>query len=195
MAKIKSFMPKNRDLKMKGVKEVNCEFYVGYDENGVKYIALSTTGEKGNSVNQTLHIDAINAKKSSKYLLIHFAFDFHIKDVRRMTVQTIAGALNLAVLSGDGEALSRPVAGGYCGDLLSWVMGRAPQDGVWITIMSNLNVAAVAELADISCVVLAEGVAPDPPLLERAKADNLALLQSKEPSFTLAGKIFALLNG
>ena len=112
-----------------------------------------------------------------------------------MTVQELVNAINLTILSGDGEALSRPAEGGYCGDLLSWVMGRAPRNGVWITIMSNLNVAAVAELADIACVVLAEGVAPDPPLLERAKNDNIALLQSKEPAFALAGKIHALIHG
>jgi hypothetical protein len=112
-----------------------------------------------------------------------------------MTVQDLADALSLAVLSGDEEALSRPAEGGYCGDLLRWVMARAPRDGAWITIMSYLNVAAVAELADISCVVLAEGVAPDPPLLERAEKDNIALLQSKESAFALAGKIYPLIHG
>ena len=40
----------------------------------------------------------------------------------------------------------REIAGGYCGDLLSWVMGRAQQDNAWITIMSNMNVVAVASL-------------------------------------------------
>ncbi len=111
-----------------------------------------------------------------------------------MTVQTLAETLNLTVLSGDETALSREVAGGYCGDLLSWVMGRAPRNGAWITIMSNVNVAAVTELADIACVILAEGVSPDVPLLERAVTENVALLQSPEPAFTLAGKIYALLS-
>ena len=44
MAKIRTFIPKNKELKMKSVKEVNCEYYMGYDENGIKYVALSTTG-------------------------------------------------------------------------------------------------------------------------------------------------------
>ena len=38
----------------------------------------------------------------------------------------------------------REVSGGYVGDLLSWVMGRAQTGNVWLTIMSNQNVAAVA---------------------------------------------------
>ena len=112
-----------------------------------------------------------------------------------MTVQDLVNALNLAVLSGDEEALSGSVTGGYCGDLLSWVMGRAPRGGAWVTIMSNSNVAAVAHLAETACVVLAENVAPDEALQTRAAAENIALLRSEESAFALCGKIYALLNG
>jgi serine kinase of HPr protein (carbohydrate metabolism regulator) len=112
-----------------------------------------------------------------------------------MTVKNLAESLGLTVLSGDADALARSVEGGYCGDLLSWVMGSAPRDAAWITIMSNVNIAAVAELADIACVILAEGVSPDPPLLGRAVENNLAMLQSKEASFRLAGRMYGLLYG
>ena len=52
------------------------------------------------------------------------------------TVQELIHDLDLTVFHlEDG---GRTVSGGcYCGDLLSWVMGRAPADGVWLTIMSN----------------------------------------------------------
>ena len=110
-----------------------------------------------------------------------------------MTVAELAEALELEILSGSQEALSRPVEGGYCGDLLSWVMGRAPSGGAWFTIMSNVNVAAVAQLADAACVILAEGVAPDEPLLERAKMENLALLSGGSAAFDMAGRLYALL--
>ena len=56
---------------------------------------------------------------------------------------------------------SREVTGVYIGDLLSWVMGRAESGDAWITIMSNINIVAVASLADVACVVLAEGVTLD----------------------------------
>ena len=71
------------------------------------------------------------------------------------TVQNLIDAIPLTVFHLDDP--ERPVEGGYCGDLLSWVMGRAPAGGAWLTIMSNVNVAAVAALADTACVVLAEG--------------------------------------
>ena len=68
----------------------------------------------------------------------------------------------------------REVAGGYVGDLLSWVMGRAQEGNAWLTIMSNQNVAAVALMAEVSCVILTEGVAPDDALLQRAEQQDLS---------------------
>ena len=63
-----------------------------------------------------------------------------------MTVEELAQRLELRVAVG-GEALSREVAGGYCGDLLSWVMSRAQSGDVWFTVMGNVNSIAVAMLA------------------------------------------------
>ncbi len=59
------------------------------------------------------------------------------------------------------------MGGAYVGDLLSWVMGRAGSNSAWITIMSNVNVAAVAVLAELSMIILAENVKPDADLLKR----------------------------
>ena len=107
-----------------------------------------------------------------------------------MTVQQLADALSLTVFNLDDP--DRPVIGAYCGDLLSWVMGRAPSDGAWLTIMSNVNVAAVAALADVACVVLAEGVKPDGPLLSRASAQGINLLGTDRSVYDCAVKLGAL---
>ena len=109
-----------------------------------------------------------------------------------MTVQGLIDAIPLTVFHLDDP--DRPVEGGYCGDLLSWVMGRAPTGGAWLTIMSNVNVAAVAALTDVSCVVLAEGVAPDPPLLERAKAQGITLLGTGQSVYDCAVRLGGLLG-
>lgn len=82
------------------------------------------------------------------------------------------------------------VTGGYAGDLLSWVMGRAHEGDCWITIMSNLNVAAVALMADAACVLLSEGVSPDAALLEKAKAQGVNLLGSDKSTFCLAAEVW-----
>lgn len=109
-----------------------------------------------------------------------------------MTVQELIDALSLTTFHLDDP--DRPVEGGYCGDLLSWVMGRAPAGGAWLTIMSNVNVAAVASLTDVSCVILAEGVVPDPPLLERAKTQGITLLGTQLPVFDCACRLGGLIG-
>ena len=111
-----------------------------------------------------------------------------------MTVSELAASLNAQIFTGEVDALSRPVTGGYVGDLLSWVMGRAPSGGAWITIMQNLNVAAVALLADVSCVILAEGVIPDEALLNKAAAQGIALLGVGMPAFDAAVHLGELLK-
>jgi hypothetical protein len=91
----------------------------------------------------------------------------------------------------DGD---REIDGVYIGDLLSWVMGRAQMDNAWITIMSNVNVIAVATLADTACVVLAEGVAMPEELVQTAEAKDVNILSSAEPIYETAVKLAGLLS-
>ena len=104
-----------------------------------------------------------------------------------MTVQELTGALSLTVYH--LETPDRPVTSGYAGDLLSWVLGRAERDCAWLTIMSNQNVAAVALMADVACVVLTEGVRPDEDLLRRAREKEVNLLGAGEDTYTAACRL------
>ncbi len=83
----------------------------------------------------------------------------------------------------------REIRGAYVGDLLSWVMGRASADNVWITIMSNVNIVAVAVLVDTSCILLAEGVTLDDNVLETAMSKGVNILSTKLPAYEAAKKI------
>lgn len=109
-----------------------------------------------------------------------------------MTVKELIDGLSLTVFHLDDP--DRPVEGGYCGDLLSWVMGRAGAGGAWLTIMSNVNVAAVAALTDVSCVILAEGVEPDPPLLDRARTQGVTLLGTELSVYDCAVRLGGLIG-
>ncbi len=84
---------------------------------------------------------------------------------------------------------NREITDVYIGDLLSWVMGRAPENSAWLTIMSNQNVAAVATLADTSAVVLVEGVTPDDTLLNVAKDKGINLFSYTLTAYELAVKL------
>ena len=72
-------------------------------------------------------------------------------------------------------------------------MGRAFRDNAWITIMSNINVIAVASLSDVSCVILAEDVTIDEQITETAKQKEINILSSKLPAYEtallLSGKV------
>ena len=50
-----------------------------------------------------------------------------------MTVRELTEALSLTPFH--LAQPDRPVSGGYAGDLLSWVLGRAGQDAAWLTII------------------------------------------------------------
>ena len=80
----------------------------------------------------------------------------------------------------------REISGCYVGDLLSWVMGRAQAGNAWITIMSNVNVAAVASLADVACVIFAEGVQPDEQAQLAAQMRGLNLIATELPEYEAA---------
>ena len=104
-----------------------------------------------------------------------------------MTVHELAAACGLKILT--TPCPERSTEGVYIGDLLSWVMGRANEGNIWITIMSNVNVIAVATLSDVSCVVFAEGVEPDAELIALANEKGINLLSSSEPAYETAIKI------
>ena len=108
-----------------------------------------------------------------------------------MTVAELSeklGAKNICLPNPDRE-----VVGAYTGDLLSWVMGRAPADCAWVTIMSNLNVVAVASLADVACVILSEDVIPDDDALAKADVQGINLLSVSCGSYETCAKLSELL--
>ena len=109
-----------------------------------------------------------------------------------MNVQQLCDELNMKVLV-DGGELDREVKTCYIGDLLSWVMGRAPEDSVWLTVMGNINSIAVASLADVSAIVLVENAALDEDARNKAEMHGINILQTEENSYSLAVKLSSLI--
>ena len=67
----------------------------------------------------------------------------------------------------------KAVTGCFCGDLLSWVMGRAKSGDCWFTIMGNMNAVAVASLLELSAIVLCQGVTMDDAVIQKAAEEEL----------------------
>ena len=108
-----------------------------------------------------------------------------------MTVKELVQVLDAKVYNLDDEM--REITSGYAGDFLSAVMGKAPTDSAWFTIMNNVNVCAVATLAEVAVVVLCEGVEPDEPLLNKVKMQGVNLIAVKEDIFGAVKKVCHLI--
>ena len=100
-----------------------------------------------------------------------------------MTVSEVCKALGGEVqCEGNG---AREITGATAGDLLSFVMGTAPEGAAWVTVQAHLNVIAVAVLADMSCVIAAEGVKFPPDAVAKAQSEDLALLECDKSAYEI----------
>lgn len=108
-----------------------------------------------------------------------------------MTVKRLSDLLEFEpICLPDGD---REVNGVYIGDLLSWVMGRAGQNNVWITIMSNVNIVAVATLSDASCILLAEGVTLEDEVRSLAEEKGVNIMRTELSAYDAALKLSSVL--
>ena len=104
-----------------------------------------------------------------------------------MNVYKLSEALSLTPLA--MPDVDREVTSCYTGDLLSWVMGRASADRVWVTIMTNINTVAVATLVDASMVIIAENAEIAPEVVERAREKGVNLYTSPLDAYALCAAI------
>ena len=70
-------------------------------------------------------------------------------------------------------------------------MSRVEADNLWITIMSNVNVIAVASLTDAKAVVLAENVELAPDAKAAAEEKGITVLSSPLSVYEICGILYA----
>ncbi len=102
-----------------------------------------------------------------------------------MTVSQLVKEIGLKVVTKE-DFEDREIKGCFAGDLLSWVMGRAKPDSAWITIMTNINITAVASLVDLACIIIAEGASLGEDIIEKANEQNIIILSSDKPCYETA---------
>ena len=109
-----------------------------------------------------------------------------------MTVLELTESLALEPLSLPEP--DREVCGAYAGDLLSWVMGRANADNVWVTVMTNANTIAVATLTDVSLVVITDGSEMPPEKMALAKEKSVNLARTSLSTYEICVRLGGLLS-
>lgn len=110
-----------------------------------------------------------------------------------MNTNEFARALDLNTFTSNPP--QREITGCYIGDLLSRVMSRAKQGDAWITVMPNVNVAAVAVLTEVACIILPEDIKPDSELINKCEKENIPLYGSGLSAYELTRKIHTLFAG
>ena len=73
-------------------------------------------------------------------------------------------------------------------------MGKAPAGCAWVTVMGNMNSVAVASLAEIGAIILADGITPDDNALKRAEENGINIFLSEKAVFDTALEIHKAIN-
>ena len=110
-----------------------------------------------------------------------------------MTIEQTAVDLGLKLLAGD-SGKDNEVTGCYIGDLLSWVMSKAKQGDIWLTVMGNVNAVAVAALTDAAAILLTENAALDEEARIKADAQGIPVYTCSENSYEMAIKLNGMYN-
>ncbi|HHX56867.1 MAG TPA: hypothetical protein GX710_02495 [Clostridiales bacterium] len=111
-----------------------------------------------------------------------------------MTVNDLIKKTDFTVIN-SGSNLEINISKPFCCDLLSIAMSKAPVNSAWVTVMGNVNTLAVAVLADVACIILAEEVMLDEAAIKKAKQQDVTVLQSNMQIFETALLVHDLING
>lgn len=108
-----------------------------------------------------------------------------------MTVNDICEKIEAVAVCGD---VSKSFDGVYVGDLLSRAMSHVTFDNLWITIMSNVNVVAVATLTEPAAVILAEDVMLQADALAGAQENGITVLRSPLSAFEICARLHQIIS-
>jgi len=106
-----------------------------------------------------------------------------------MLVKDLVEKFDLTIAAGK-NALDREVMDGYCGDLLSEIMGNAPAGCAWMTVQGHQNIVAVAVLREMAAIIITGDQKPDEETIAKADQEGIPILLWPNSSFSLAGRIF-----
>ena len=107
-----------------------------------------------------------------------------------MLVSDLVQKFDLSIAAGK-KGLDRKVMDGYCGDLLSEVMGNAPAGCAWLTVQGHQSIVAVAVLREMAAIIITGGQEPDEETIDKAEKEGIPILLWPNSSYRLAGRIFS----
>ena len=107
-----------------------------------------------------------------------------------MNCSEFADKLQLTTLCEKDENIE--IEGVYIGDLLSIAMSKAKKNYVWITIQTHINIVAVAELLELSCIIVVENMEVAEDTLKKAKELNIPIFKTSESAYEMACRMSSM---
>lgn len=101
-----------------------------------------------------------------------------------MNVAQFAEKIGARLVTSEAGA-DRQVSGVYACDLLSWAMSHSSRGDAWITVHTNMNVVAVAVLAEIACVVIPEGIDIEQSIVDKAIQEGIPILATSHSVYKI----------
>lgn len=77
----------------------------------------------------------------------------------------------------------------YICDLLSWVMSHAQKGDAWITVLTNVNVPAVAIMTDVACIIIPEGIEVEELTLKKARENGIVIISTHYSAYEICKKV------
>lgn len=109
-----------------------------------------------------------------------------------MNIEDVVRVLEGEVLTGEYDK-SKAVKGCYVCDLLSLAMSKVVAGDAWVTVQANINIAAIAVLTEAACVIVAEGMNVEEAVVNKAKSEEVVIINTKKSAFEAAIEIGKLL--
>ncbi len=103
-----------------------------------------------------------------------------------MTLESLLQKIDGNVLTDNLEDIT--IENIYICDLLSWVMSHAKKGDAWITVLTNVNVPAVALLTEVACVIIPEGIPVEELTLKKAKENGILMIGTQYNAFDVCKK-------
>jgi predicted transcriptional regulator len=88
------------------------------------------------------------------------------------------------------QLYDKDIEGAFISDMISDVMAGAKAGNVWVTVQTHKNIAAAANLVDISAVVIVRGKKIPEDTLQMADRAKMTVFTTDLDSFQVAVKLY-----
>lgn len=109
-----------------------------------------------------------------------------------MTLSQIQKELNLEIIQNNFDDVE--ITEVYTSDLLSDIMGNAPDESILITIQAHKNTVAVATLKESKAIIICNNRPIPEDMIESASSENIGIFKTSLTQFEISGKLYQLIK-